>query len=602
MLHVSQSPPYTDLAYMQRSLLWGLRSSILGETPSLASEVVVQLNGRRSSVYPCVQVDWNAVFGPSLYWRKRLQDGVVQVGDREGDVLALQLLAAMNPAHCPVPYLQREAWTFVEHLFHENCNPSLYENPRPVLLADDARRFLMLRRRFAAYWHNPTRASDSHVKLIKEFERTLSPVKLSDFRLRASGYEVPSETTLLLRHDLMELKPFSHDERPIGLPGRFHYTDINERAAIASGERLGVHTVGSTTLIYLRPYVEDVLHSGNHGPWLPTELVREEGLFQPEAVFGRARSWLEETFIAQSDSRSVGTWKMANLPLLPDAEYAHVLALEIRREIRDESIHRPIDPTKPAVQIVPKTTTPEEDAEADKLLLTHGYSPNRTGVHTMYAVPVPECVQPCTTDTYLRYLWNPSGVFVNPEFFRDMTIDKFRERYLKNYEDADLATPFGLRYPERGGAKARFNDRCIQVDGRTWVHIEVVLATMPELPDVVRDFFNVKFGRTKEEMLYELRTPQVAQARAEGKKVRHKRPFTFDEDLILWETYRAYSRMNNWEVLHAKMPHHSIGRVKRRASLLSLCAQHNLTLKDVRVPANIRNRIPRLPDYYNEVM
>jgi len=599
LISVHQTPTYTDRQAMQAATLHGLYVSTSDGSIVLPYEIDVQLTGGRGTLVPCLQVDWDAVFGPSLYSRKRGDTGAYEeIGVHQGDIFALQLLAAMNPATCPVPYLQRQAWLFCDHLFGGNGSSSLPNGERRDLLADEVRQFTMLRRRFAAYWHSNTRGAEWRSSLVKEFNRVLSPVKLSDYRLRSSGYKLPELHTLLVSHDI---KKCVSADRPAGLHGRYRFTDVNELSAIFSCERLGAHKVGSMLILYLRPYVNDVLDSGNYVPWMPDEQTRERGLLCPDDLFDDAIRWLRSHLTVQPPERAREGWELAKLPNVPLSEKELIFGYEARYEIQDTKILRPVDQAVESVQVV-KSVSAEEAAEADRILLTTGHAPTRTGEHTMFAVAIPEPVLVWMTDSHLRFIWTATGAYVNPTIMRGETLETLEAKYIASIQAIEEPMKEGIRFNLSREAKRMYNARTEKVDGAYWVHVEVVLVALPDLPEVVKEFFREKFARTRAEMLAEIRKPQPVADGEALKRVRNKLPFTLDEDRVLWETYRPYSKDLYWDKVHHKMPHHAIGRVRRRGALLALCRQHGLTLEECRKPANIRNKIAHLPDYFNTVM
>lgn len=151
-------------------------------------------------------------------------------------------------------------------------------------------------------------------------------------------------------------------------------------------------------------------------------------------------------------------------------------------------------------------------------------------------------------------------------------------------------------------AKREFSRFVHPVDKAHWVHVEAILYALPQLPEAVREFLLETFGQSRKNFISELRKPVVAEARAEGRKVRCKKPFTYQEDRLLWDHNARYASASHWESLHRKMPHHSMVRVRRRASLLALCRANGMLLEDCQKPVNIRNHMPLLPDYYATVM
>lgn len=231
ILNVHTFPTFDARQAFRAALYRGILASLEDQSDVCQPQDQFELTPSKGRVVPCVRLDWARSLGRALYFRDTKTK--TDILPYEGSCLALQALAAMEPKVCPVPYLQRTAWLFVDHLFDGTMSPSLALAGREPLSPERAARFTALRNVFNAFLvntSNPSAVADFY----KACEHTLSTVTLSDYLMRKAGLKDQPGVSLI---DLTKLREFAKAPAPEGFSGIFQFDVENEISAIFSLER-----------------------------------------------------------------------------------------------------------------------------------------------------------------------------------------------------------------------------------------------------------------------------------------------------------------------------------------------------------------------------
>lgn len=599
MLSVHTVPTFDDRNLLRSALFRGLRQGSRDEMDCYDGVSKFQWTDSRSRTRPCLGLDLGHATGKDFYFRGASGD---QPSTGQGNCLPLQLLAAMSPADCPVPFLQREAWLWTRFLFGGSACPNLSYAARPALNEEEQRRFTTLRRRLFTYYRAKTAPVNTYDDLIKVFTKTLDPILMSDY-LTKKSVNPPPKGVVLIEPEKLDHPPAPYKampEDPEGLNGVLCLSAEQEIACLATFQRLGVHRVGDTLLVYLPSYVEDVLYSGNITPWCPSYEARASHLIDGREARYQASKFLQTVLEAETDTVSESKWNYLGFPVRYNRD--EIICLHVPSKLPVIETPRPLDTLVRAPQVIAENLEKAKDTVAEQTrLLTTGISAGKLTEMSMFAVGIPEAQQSWFTDTHLRLVWPYGGVFVSPNVFRAMSTEelrkRFEDRHRQQCDDNNQGIAVRVRDP-----KDLWKAVSMKYDQSEYVHLSVILELYTELPEHVREFLRDNFAQSREDFLMELSKPLVAEDRLQGQKIRRKLKFSLSEDRLLWDSTVGYGSKDYWASVHAKMPHHALYSVRKRASLLALCKAKGMRVEDCQFTKRIYDAIPDLKDHYLTVM